>query len=302
MTIQEIKESYSICGLVCSFCSYRANCPGCRCKDENCEIKACCNAKGLNYCYECKEFPCGKEMFQNIRIQAFNTVAKNEGLEKLAEYLCANSKRGIVYHKEGSLTGDYDRYSAIEDIIYLLKNGKPNPYAACPIYESEHFRLRLVSPEDAADLLSCYSNPEAQAIFNADRCTSDFRYSSVDEMKRCIDDWLNAYKARAYVRFSIIEKKSDKAVGTVEIFGSDEKSGHSVLRIDIHPQYENQENLGELLCIADDFFEDFGCWRIVTKAIPEAAERISALKNHGYTEYPANREWERENYYIKRRK
>jgi RimJ/RimL family protein N-acetyltransferase len=182
------------------------------------------------------------------------------------------------------------------------KESKANPYAACPIYESKHFRLRLVSPDDAADLLLCYSSPEAQAIFNSDNCTSDFCFSSVDEMKRCIDDWMNAYKARDYVRFSIIEKQSNKALGTVEIFGSDEKHGHSILRIDICPQYETQEYLGELLQIADNFFEDFGCWRIITKAIPKAAERILALKDHGYTEYPASREWERENYYIKRRK
>ncbi len=124
----------------------------------------------------------------------------------------------------------------MEDVIDLLKNGKPNTYDVCPTYESKRFILRQVSPYDTANLLLCYSNPEAQAIFNSDRCTSDFCYSSLDEMKRCIDGWLDAYKKKHFVRFSIIDKQKDKAVGTVEIFGSDENYGHSVLRVDIHPQ------------------------------------------------------------------
>ena len=153
-----------------------------------------------------------------------------------------------------------------EDVIDLLKNGKPNPYDICPTYESKCFMLRLVSLNDAANLLLCYSNPEAQAIFNSDNCTSDFCYSTLDEMKRCIDGWLDAYNKKHFVRFSIIDKQNDKAVGTVEIFCSDKNHGYSVLRIDIHPQYEKEEYLGELLCIADSFFHDFGCYRIVTKA------------------------------------
>lgn len=178
---------------------------------------------------------------------------------------------------------------------------RPDPYDICPVYESRQFMLRLVLPEDAEDLLVCYSNPEAQPIFNSDNCTSDFLYSSLDDMKRCIEEWIDAYKKKDYTRFSIIDKQNNKAVGTVEIFGSDENQGYSVLRIDILPQYENQEHLNELLCIADSFFLDFGCYRIVTKAIPEAAERIKALTKHGYTHYPENDEWKRKDYYIKKR-
>src|SRR5690554_51947 len=301
MTIQKIKESYTICGLVCSLCIHSTNCSGCKCINENCDIKVCCTEKGLNYCFECDEYPCAKDMYKNMRVNAFNTVAKTEGLEKLAEYLYTNYNRGIVYHRENKLTGDYDRCNTIEEIIDLLKNGKANPYDSCPTYESESFILRLVSLEDVDDLLSCYSNPEAQAIFNSDYCTSDFCYSTLDEMEMCIKGWLDAYKNKDFVRFSIIDKQNDKAVGTVEIFGSEENHGYSVLRIDIHPQYENKEYIEELLGIADSFFHNFGCYRIVTKAVPEATERILALMKHGYSQYPVNAEWERKDYYIKKR-
>lgn len=301
MTIQEMKESYAICGLVCSLCSYNTNCSGCRDKCENCEIKACCIDKGLKYCFECEEYPCDKDMHKNLRLRAFNTVARTEGLDQLAEYLLTNYNRGIVYHRADNLVGDYDRCRTMEEIIDLLKNGKPNPYDVPPVYESKQFLLRLVSQEDAADLLTCYSNPEAQKIFNADTCTSDFCYSSLHEMKACIDEWLDAYNQRQYVRLSIIDRQNQKAVGTVEIFASDKYQGLGILRIDIHPQYEDKEHLGVLLRVADSFFHDFGCHSIVSKAIPDAKERILALTKQGYTFYPANSEWDRKEYYIKRR-
>jgi hypothetical protein len=180
-----------------------------------------------------------------------------------------------------------------------LKNGKPDPYDVCPVYDSKQFILQLVSQDDAENLLLCYSNPEAQAIFNSDNCTSDFCFSSLDEMKGCIDVWLDAYKTKQYVRLSIIHKQNMKAIGTVEIFSSEKHQGLGVLRIDIHPCYENQKYLNDLLSIADYFFYDFGCCRIVTKAISEATERVLALTNHGYTYYTVNSEWERKDYYIK---
>ena len=134
MTLREIKESYAICGLVCSLCMYNLNCSRCRCKSEHCEIKECCTEKGLNYCFECEEYPCNKEMHKNLRIRAFNSVARTEGLDKLAEYLYINHNRGIKYHRAENQVGDYDRCKTMEEVIDLLKNGKPNPYDDCPTY------------------------------------------------------------------------------------------------------------------------------------------------------------------------
>ena len=125
MKVQEIKESYGICGLVCGLCKYNVSCSGCKCKTDNCEIKSCCKEKELNYCFECSDYPCDRDMHKNIRVKAFNTVAKNEGLDKLSEYLCKNYKLGITYHKEDDSSGDYDLCKTVEDVINLLKNGKP---------------------------------------------------------------------------------------------------------------------------------------------------------------------------------
>jgi len=172
-----------------------------------------------------------------------------------------------------------------------------NVYENCPSYETEHFILRLISSDDAADLLECYSDPKAQGFFNADRCTSDFRYSTLEEMQNCIEDWLYAYQNGYFVRFSIMDKTKFKAVGTVEIFGGT----YGVLRIDIRSDYEDESYLSELIQTANAFFDDFDCKKIVSKAIPEATERISALRKNGYAHCPKCEEWNREHYYLKRR-
>ncbi|HPK35029.1 MAG TPA: GNAT family N-acetyltransferase [Oscillospiraceae bacterium] len=295
MTIKDIEKSYGICGLVCALCSYNKTCAGCRMKNDDCEIKTCCRSKGLTYCYLCAEWPCEKKMHKGIRIRAFNSVAKSEGLEKLAEYLYKNTNRGIFYHRPDGLTGDYDKCKTEQDVIELLKNGRPDPYGNCPVYETEHFILRFISSDDAADLLECYSDPKAQQFFNADYCTSDFRYSTLEEMQNCIEGWLYAYQNGYFVRFGIVDKPKSKAVGTVEIFGGD----YGVLRIDIKSDYENKSHLSELIQTADAFFDDFNCEKIVAKAVPASTERIAALTAAGFEPF----DWEpgREHYYMKRR-
>lgn len=290
MTTKEIEKSYSICGLVCALCSHKVNCAGCQAKEDDCDVKACCRAKGLDYCFLCDEWPCGKDMHKGMRIKAFNAVAKAKGLPTLSAYLHENRNCGICYHRADGLAGDYDRCQSEQEIIELLQNGRPDPYEKCPTYESTHFLLRLVSMNDAEDLLLCYHDPKAQPFFNSDKCTSDFLYDTLDEMNACIEGWLYAYKVRAFIRYAIIDKQTSKAIGTIEIFGGDRKgprSDRGVLRIDIRSEYENKEALAELLTMTDLFFYDFNTEMFVTKAIPEAAARIDVLMSNGYVPYPA---------------
>ena len=159
-------------------------------------------------------------------------------------------------------------------------------YDKCPTYESAHFLLRLVEMDDAEDLLECYSDPKAQPLFNADNCNSDFCFSSLDEMRGYLEWWLEAYKNKWLFRFSIVDKQSNRAVGTVEIFGGE----RGVLRIDIKPGYEKEAYMNELLKMADAFFGDFQTDAIVTKAVPEASGRVKALLKNGYGPYEAKHE------------
>lgn len=156
----------------------------------------------------------------------------------------------------------------------------PSIYRECPVYETGHFILRLVRPEDAPDLLACYSDPQAVAVLNADSCTSDFYYTAIEEMAACISTWLWAYEHEQYVRFAIVAKDRDRAVGTVEIFGGE----FGVLRIDLCSSYETEAYLAEIMGLAvDRFYEDFGVEQMVFKAIPAATARVAALSRWGFT-------------------
>lgn len=45
-------------------------------------------------------------------------------------------------------------------------------YNSCPVLRTQSFTLRLVSEDDAADLLSCYSDPQSREVFDCENCTS----------------------------------------------------------------------------------------------------------------------------------
>ena len=70
-----------------------------------------------------------------------------------------------------------------------------NVYDYCPIYETESFLFRLVRLEDAEALLKCYSDKEIVSKMNSDYCTSDFYYSTVEEMGyKSIDEMVKTMK------------------------------------------------------------------------------------------------------------
>ena len=289
-------KDFAVCGLACMLCSAE-DCPGCKargCKEGNdCPVYRCAIDKGLDGCYQCEKFPCDEKMLSGIRIRAFNRYAKQYGKQALINRLRSNYQNGIAYHRSDALNGDYDICKTEQEVIDLLKNGRPNPYDACPTYESKSFLLRLVSLEDADGLLECYQDPKAQVLFNSDNCNTDFCFKTADDLKGYIAGWLRAYEQEEFVRFSIVDKALGKAVGTIEIFGmvGAYPSPDGVLRIDICSKYEQVGFLNELLHIADYFFCEFGCEEIVTKAVPHAVQRINALTQNGYAACPVNEGW-----------
>ena len=153
-----------------------------------------------------------------------------------------------------------------------------NVYENCPIYETESFILRLVKIEDAEDLLKCYSDKETVSKLNADNCTSNFYYQTKAEMEQCIKYWLEEYKNQYYVRFAVIPKSKEQAVGTVEIFGGKE----GVLRIDLAKEYERENSIVEIVKLAiNKFAKDFGIGSIKIKTA-NVPERIKWLEQLGF--------------------
>ena len=153
-----------------------------------------------------------------------------------------------------------------------------NIYEQCPTYETESFFLRLVKLDDAEDLLCCYSDRANVKKFNADFCTSDFYYSTVEEMENCIRFWLEEYQKQYYVRFSVIPKSNNKAIGTVEIFGGEA----GVLRIDLSAEYNTEKSFAEIIKLTiEQFVDDFGIDSVKIKT-SNISEKINCIESFGF--------------------
>ena len=179
-----------------------------------------------------------------------------------------------------------------------------NPYQQCPVYQSPHYLLRIVNLEDTRDLLSCYADPLAAPIFNSDNCTSDFVYHTLEEMQECIKFWLDSYVTGHFIRFSVVDLATQKAVGTIECFAKPETFEQfgkvAVLRLDLASMYEKPSTLLEILQLVDEnFFDCFAVNSLITKAVKPAQARITALLELDYKKLEPNPIMPYPEYYIK---
>lgn len=159
-------------------------------------------------------------------------------------------------------------------------------YEQIPVIESDKFLLREIADADAEDLLKVYSDQAAVPFFNSDNCVNDFYYVSIEEMKDTIAFWRREYQNRYYVRWAIIDKKANCAIGTIELFNRQAKdylNNCGLLRLDLRSDYEKQDIIENILgMIIPETKDMFHCEMIATKAIPIAKERIQALKHMGF--------------------
>lgn len=160
-------------------------------------------------------------------------------------------------------------------------------YGRCPAVENERYRLRMVLLDDCADLLRVYSDERAVPLFNSDNCHGDdFHYATMQRMRHAIDFWLFSYEKRYFVRWSIVDKHSGEAIGTIELFNrqaEDFFTDCGLLRLDLRSDYEKKEEISSILAlILEPAYEWFACGMIATKAKPCARERIAALRRLGF--------------------
>lgn len=162
-----------------------------------------------------------------------------------------------------------------------------NVYDKCPILKNNRFILRQTGLKDVVDLLKVYSDEKAMPLFNSDNCVDDFKYTTVERMKQAIEFWNDEYKRKYYVRWSIIDKETNCAIGTIELFNrkaDDYFNNCSLLRLDLRSDYEQAEIIRKILeIIIPKTKELFDCAFIATKAIPKAEERIKTLISMGFT-------------------
>ena len=197
---------------------------------------------------------------------------------------------------------------------------KMNPYKNCPVYENENYLLRLVELSDAPDLLLVYSDEKAVPYFNGDNCHGDdFHYTTLERMESAVGFWRTAYEQNAFVRWTVIDKRSHRAgyadtenadaahidtanssatgnvqttnvgtaVGTIELFNrqaSDFYHDCGLLRLDLRSDYETADCIREILSlIVPPAFGLFDCKMIATKIPPFAVSREAAAETFGFT-------------------
>ena len=114
------------CGLACCICSENDHCGGCDSGDcpgfSWCENRKCSAEKNLKHCYECGE-DCRKQMLAKIKPYGFTLFVKRYGEADLLDCLERNAKNGVVYHRQG-VTGDYDDFDDVEELIRFIRTGK----------------------------------------------------------------------------------------------------------------------------------------------------------------------------------
>lgn len=162
-----------------------------------------------------------------------------------------------------------------------------SPYEKCPIFENENYQLRLVETSDAADLFLVYSDKKAVPYFNSDNCNGDtFHYTLIEHMQGAIKAWLQEYNQKGFVRWTIIDKRIQHAVGTIELFrriATDYFNNCGILRLDLRCDYEQEHIIYEILSlIVPQAKELFDCQMIATKVKSFATERKAAVERLGF--------------------
>lgn len=160
-------------------------------------------------------------------------------------------------------------------------------YKNCPKYEDENYILRMICKEDKEDLLKVYSDEKAVPFFNSDNCGGDnFYYTTEKRMEQAIEYWFWEYARQGFVRWTIVLKATNEAIGTIELFhreAGDCFTNCGLLRLDIRSDYEISSEIIKILkIIIEPAYTLFHCDKIATKAIASATERILALKNLGF--------------------
>ena len=113
---------------------------------------------------------------------------------------------------------------------------------------------------------------------------------SPDKAKRikAIDFWLSSYMSKWFVRWSILDKRAQKAIGTIELFhrtANDFFNDAGILRVDVKSEYEKTQEIKAIVSpLLDRAFSLFDTNRIATKIPLYAIERKAAFESLGFAQ------------------
>lgn len=134
-----------------------------------------------------------------------------------------------------------------------------NAYLECPTIKTKSFTIRLIRKADSESLFQCYNDERAVCLMNDDNCDFGFYVESREKMLETIGYWLDFYEKQYFIRFSIVDNATDKAMGTIEGFVGET----GVLRVDISSDFEKASCLSEIFEFAKDNFYEFLAMRLL---------------------------------------
>lgn len=162
-----------------------------------------------------------------------------------------------------------------------------DPYNHFPRFESARFLLREVKESDLSDLLEVYSNPLSWPYFNSDNCHGDdFHYLTAERMLRAIEFWNFSYQNRYFVRWTIVDRRTGKAIGTIEAFhrkADEEAPECALMRLDLRHDYEESPYVTSILSLfIEELYPLFGTENILTKTFDKNGPRFQSLIRLGF--------------------
>ena len=106
------------------------------------------------------------------------------------------------------------------------------------------------------------------------------------KMTKAIEFWLSSYAAKWFVRWTIVDKETKTAIGSIELFHrvADDDFDHTgVLRVDVKSEYENRDELYSIMdLIVLAAYDLSDCEVIITKVSGYTVERMEAAKKAGF--------------------
>lgn len=173
----EFREERGIayCGMACVLCRFEGydDCPGCVAtindREDDCFIRQCAKKKGIDGCYACPDYPCGKDCLplQDKRNKAFLRYAREFGKQALIDRLRVNYENGITYQEPGTQPhsksgGDYDFLDTEYEIYKLLRYGREEAVSdgdrAGAETKNMEITIKPLSPELTADYFDFFNN------------------------------------------------------------------------------------------------------------------------------------------------
>ena len=167
------------------------------------------------------------------------------------------------------------------------KDALGDPYVIFPVFESPRFLLREVRESDMLDLLEVYSDPLSWPHFNSDNCHGDdFHYLTEERMLQAVDFWSYSYHNRFFVRWAIVDRRQNKAIGTIEAFHRQadlEAPECAMMRLDLRHDYEEERYITVILApIIKALYSLFGTKNVLTKAWGKDEPRFKSLTRLGF--------------------